>query len=120
MSDAPPDDVLRAALRRAVAASSLRTVAEQVGLTHRGLTLFITGESRPREVTARKLRDWYVREGVNAGSVTTDTARAALDVLLADLPVLERNRATVAILEAVQQAYRRAKMNPPEWIESID
>lgn len=115
MSGAPPDDVLRAALRRAVAASSLRTVAEQVGLTHRGLQLYITGESQPRQATARKLRDWYVREGANGGSVAPETVRAALDVLLADLPEAERGRAASELLEAVRQMYRRAKMEPPAW-----
>ena len=119
MTGAPPDDVLRAALRRAVAASSLRTVAEQVGLTHRGLQLYINGESRPREVTARKLRDWYVREGVSAGGVTAETARAAVDVLLADLPAAEKSRATSELLELVRQVYTRAKMNPPEWTETV-
>lgn len=115
MSGAPSDDVLRAALRRAVATSSLRTVAEQIGLTHRGLQLIITGESQPRAATARKLRDWYVREGVHGGGVTPETVRAAVDVLLSDLPEGERGRAASELLDVVRQMYRRAKVEPPPW-----
>ncbi len=119
VSGAPSDDVLRAALRRAIGASSLRAVAEQVGLTHRGLQLYVTGESRPREATARKLRDWYVREGVHAGGVTMETVRAAVDVLLADLPAAERGRASSDLIEVVRQLYRRAKMDPPAWTQDV-
>lgn len=116
MSGAPPDDVLRAALRNAVTASSLRTVAEQVGLTHRGLQLYITGESRPREATVRKLREWYVREASTRPGADETTVRAAIEVLLGGLPEGKKGRAAAQLIEAVRQAFSEAKMEPPDWI----
>lgn len=114
MNGAPSDEVLRAAVRTAVHSSSQRIVAEQIGLTHRGLAKFLDG-STPRENTRRKLRDWYVREGVHGGGVTPETVHAAVDVLLADLPEAERGRAASELLQAVREMYRRAKMEPPAW-----
>jgi len=115
----PTDEVLRASLRRAVAASSLRTVAEQVGITHRGLQLYITGESRPRAVTARKFREWYVRDASAYGGADEVTARAAIDVLLAGLPEDGKGRATVGLIDVVRQAFRHAKMDPPDWTTKL-
>ncbi|HET7460880.1 MAG TPA: hypothetical protein VFJ82_06520 [Longimicrobium sp.] len=116
MSGAPPDDVLRAALRDALEKSSLRTVAEQVGLTHRGLKLYITGVSRPRAATARKLREWYVREASAHAGADETTARAAINVLLGGLPEGQKGRAAAKVIEAVRQAFSEAKMEPPDWI----
>jgi hypothetical protein len=115
VSGAPPDDVLRAALRHAVARSSLRTVAEQVGLTHRGLQLYITGESRPREATTRKLREWYVREASAQSGADESTVRAAIDVLLGGLPEGQKDRAAARLMDVVRQAFSEAKMEPPQW-----
>lgn len=115
-----PHDVLRAALRGAVESSSLRTVAEQVGLTHRSIQLYITGATRPREATARKFREWYVREASARPGADEATVQAAIEVLLGDLPPTERARAASELREAVRRAYGRAKMAPPKWLESPD
>jgi len=115
----PTDDVLRAALRHAVTASSLRTVAQQVGITHRGLQLYILGESRPRAVTARKLREWYVRDASTRGGADEMTLRAAIDVLLAGLPEGGKGRATAGLIDVVRQAFRQAKMEPPDWTRKL-
>ncbi|HEU4558525.1 MAG TPA: hypothetical protein VFS20_11780 [Longimicrobium sp.] len=119
MSGAPSDEVLRAAVRTAVQSSSQRVVAEQIGLTHRGLAKFMDGSS-PRENTRRKLREWYVREATAHAGPDEATARAAIDVLLRGLPESAKNRATAGLIEYVQEVFRAAKMDPPEWTRKAE
>jgi hypothetical protein len=114
-SDRIPHDVLRAALRGAVESSSLQTVAEQVGLTHRSVHVFINGESRPREATARTVREWYVREASARPGAGVPTIRAAIEVLLGGLPAGERTRAEAELRGTVRRACTRAKITPPGW-----
>lgn len=114
MSGAPSDEVLRAAVRTAVQSSSQRIVAEQIGVTHRGLAKFMDGSS-PRENTRRKLREWYVREASSRATADEATIQAAMDVLLRGLPEAEKDRATAGVIETVRQAFRAAKIDPPEW-----
>lgn len=94
----------------------MRTVAEQVGLTHRGLRLYITGESQPRQATVRKLRDWYVREASARAGADETTVRAAIGVLLGGLPEGQKGRAAAQLIAVVRQAFSEAKMEPPDWI----
>jgi hypothetical protein len=110
------DEVLRAAVRTAVQSSSQRTVAEQIGLTHRGLAKFLDG-STPRENTRRKLREWYVREASTRPSLDKATVQAAIGVLLGGLPEGDRARAEAKLLEAVRQSFREAKVDLPSWAE---
>jgi hypothetical protein len=119
MSGAPSDEVLRAAVRTAVQSSSQRIVAEQIGLTHRGLAKFMDGSS-PRENTRRKLREWYVREASAHAGPDEATARAAIDVLLRGLPDGVRARTAARLMEVVRQSFSDAKMNPPEWTETTE
>lgn len=53
---------LREALQSAVEASSLRQVADEVGMSFNGLRTFITGgRRRPQAATIRKVAAWYER-----------------------------------------------------------
>ncbi|HEX5726123.1 MAG TPA: hypothetical protein VFX98_11695 [Longimicrobiaceae bacterium] len=114
MSAPPGLDVLRESVRTAVAASSLRSVAEQIGLSHRGLGLFLNG-SEPRPATVRKLREWYVRHGAETHAVSEDTVATALALLFDEVPENVRERATAEVLDVVRRAYREAGMKPPKW-----
>lgn len=114
------EDVLRAALRRAAEETTLRGVAEQVGMTHAGLQRYIEGKTRPREATQRKLREWYLREAGNWTGLDEDTARAALAVLLEGLPPAEHDRAIAELAAVVRDAYARGKISPPGWLAKVD
>jgi len=113
------EDALRAALRRAVDASSIRIVAEQVGLTPRGLQLYMDGEGRPRDLTLRKLREWYLREAGTWTGTREGTARAAIAVLVDGLPRAEQDRVAGEIADAVRGAYERVKLSPPQWLAKM-
>jgi hypothetical protein len=113
------DEALHAALHRAVEASSLRAVAEQVGMTHGGLHLYLQGTGRPRERTLRMLREWYLREADRWEGPDEQTARAAIAVLVEGLPASEQERALGEISVVVRNAYERAKISPPEWLAAV-
>jgi hypothetical protein len=109
------DADVRAALERAIATSSLRAVAEQVGLTHRALQLYIRGETRPRDITVRKLREWYLREAGNLPETGEATVRAAVAVLLESVPAHLHERVAQQIRLVVRQACSEAEVAPPAW-----
>jgi hypothetical protein len=114
----PPVAVLRQAADRAVAHTSLRSVAEQVGLTHRGLSRFLGG-SDPRSATVLKLRAWYVRRAARAGAVTADTAAAALAVLVDGFASPERDRVAADIVGVLRFAYTASGGAAPPWIREL-
>jgi hypothetical protein len=111
----PAVSLLRDAARRAVAHSSLTSVANEIGMTHRGLGLFLAG-SRPRPLTIRKLHGWYIRGAAATGTYTKETAFAALAVLVAGLAPHERDATTANVLAALHAGYAAAGREPPEWI----
>ena len=110
--------VLREAVRRAVASSSLRAVAEEVGLTHRGLALFLGG-SRPRPGTVRKLTRWYLDRPRSAGEISADDAEAALAVLLHGFPPARIDETMRYLLTGIRRMGEAAGVAPPSWIDAV-
>lgn len=108
-------EVLRAAAKRATEETSLRSVASEVGLSPAGLRLVITRESSPYSGTLRKLRDWYLREARGRTGGDEGTIRAAIDLLLGDLPAGERGRTAREMMDALRHGYQRAEIQPPAW-----
>ena len=103
---------LRQAASRSVSAASLRQVAREVGMSPSGLQKFLSGSS-PYSTTRKKLERWYGR----AGPPPDDhSVRAAVDVLVHDLPPVERVEATDRILVAVEQS-RGGK--PLRWVKQL-
>jgi hypothetical protein len=114
----PTVALLRESVRRAVAAASLRAVAEQVGLTHRGLALFIDG-SRPRPGTVRKLTTWYLHRPRDANAISPDDAEAALAVLVHGVPPGSVDESIRYLLASVRQMSEHAGVAPPPWIDAV-
>jgi hypothetical protein len=114
----PPVDALREGVRRAVAAASLRAVAEQVGITHRGLALFLEG-SKPRRGTVRKLTAWYLARPRDVEEVTPELAEAAIAVLLAEVPASTIDRGVRDVAACVRRIFAEAAVPPPSWIDAV-
>jgi hypothetical protein len=107
-------DVLRESVRRAVAASSLRSVAAQIGVTHRTVGKLLGG-TPPQEKTLRKLREWYVRHAAETHDVSGEAIAAALELLMDGLPEKSRSETEQVLLDVLRQAHRKAGTKPPEW-----
>jgi hypothetical protein len=104
---------LREAIRRAVAASSLRAVADEVGVSHTVIVKLLAG-SKPHPTTMRKLLRWYVRQG---GVLDEDTALASIALLIDTTPVAERECARAELIQVLRSAHRRAGSEPPDWLK---
>jgi hypothetical protein len=111
-------DALRAAARSAVARTSLRKVARDIGISAPGLALFLDG-SVPRESTLRKIRDWYFSEAATHTEVSEDTARAALSMLLEPMPEEKRDKIFQKIVEILVDAHRKQGTVPPRWLQAL-
>jgi len=110
--------VLRESVRSAVSASSLRAVAEQVGLTHRGLALFIEG-SKPRPSTIRKLTAWYLNRPRDGEAISPEDAEAVLAVLLMGVPVKTLDKLMRRVVVSMRQICDEAGVAPPPWIDAV-
>lgn len=119
MSERISVHVLRNAAERAVKASSLRSVARDVGLSPMGLSSFIKGTD-PLPSTVEKLTTWYLRMLVERGRTTTGTtARAALAVLLDFLPERERKAVVREFRRALEKQAKAARVPLPDWVEEL-
>jgi hypothetical protein len=108
--------VLRATVATRAATTSITAVAREVGLTTRGLKLFLDG-AEPYSATRQKLERWFVREAAERKDATdADTAVAALSVLAHDLPPAEHDQ---AIREAARwwgATFDKLGIPRPKWI----
>ena len=111
-------DVVRDAVRRAITRRSLRQVAREVGLSPRGLNLFIDG-NKSQSGTALKLRNWYVAHGAEDVGISGDTVAASLHQMLDGLDEAERELGVMTILISVETLFRRSKKPPPPWIDDL-
>jgi hypothetical protein len=112
--------MLRESVRRAVAASSQRSVAAQVGVSYRTIGKFLAG-SEPYARTLRKLQEWFVSAVVpRDGRVSPDAATAAVFIVLDDIPQPHRADAVRELVRALGKIHRDAGVQPPGWIGDLE
>ena len=105
----------RGAVRLAIANSTLRAVAREVGMSPSGLQKFLDG-TNPYGMTRDRLRVWYFREA-GFSSFGVDDAVYILRRLVGTLPTPDQGVA--GVLDAVETAYQRAGMYAPEWVRLV-
>jgi hypothetical protein len=105
----------RSALRQAIARSTLRAVARDVGMSPSGLQKFLDG-TNPYGKTRERLRMWYFREAGFSGYAVEDAAYI-LRRLVGTLPTPDYGVA--GLLDAVDTAYQREGMRAPEWVRLV-
>jgi lambda repressor-like predicted transcriptional regulator len=121
MSDRPQTSIdrLREAVTIRVQATSLRSVARQVGMSPSGLDKFLAG-GMPYQKSRRKLFDWLHRERNNLGAdLTVDGIAAALGSLVRDLPPERRERALDALLDTLRGLYDAHSEHAPAWLGEL-
>ena len=112
--------VMRQALRDEIAATSLRHVSRQVGMSPSGLQKFVGG-GHPLTATRRRVERWYVLHGPGRleSGLTAESALAVLRVLVQDLAPA-RHRATLELLvKSLEDAYRTARLPRPGWLDRV-
>jgi hypothetical protein len=116
----PSVPAIRYAAQRAVARSSLRKVAGEMGMAVSWLNGFVLGkETELRAKTMRHLREWYVRAAPDLVEQDEGTAANALEFLVSGiLDEDERARAYTRLLSGLARAY--SDQGPlPEWIRTL-
>jgi len=112
--------LLRQALRDEIAATSLRHVSRQVGMSPTGLQKFMAG-GHPLTATRRRVERWYVLHGPGrlASGLTAESAMAVLRVLVQDLSPARHRPTLEALVRSLEDAYRTARLPQPEWLGEV-
>lgn len=112
-------DRLRDAVSLRVQATSLRSVARQVGMSPSGLDKFLSGGT-PYAKSRRKLFDWLQRERSNLPSgLAVDGMAAALGSLVRDLAPERREPALYALIDTLRGLYSTHAESCPPWLSEL-
>lgn len=114
-----PIEVIRHAVERAVSVSSLRVVADEIGMTAMTVRALIRGDGQPQPRTQRKLNVWYARYAAARDSEGMNDARSALIVLAGLVPRASRSRLEDRVLAVLEDEFRENGMSPPEWLATL-
>jgi hypothetical protein len=110
---------LRAAAAARVAATSLRGVSREIGMSATGLSKFIDGNA-PYLPTLNRLRNWYLRHAVpGAGTLSEEDAHAAFALLVHDLSPEARRAAIDDMLRCMREGYARTGQDAPGWLDGM-
>jgi hypothetical protein len=115
-----PVEVLRDFARSQAEATSIRNVADEVGLSHSALHKFILGRTNPQPRARRLLGLWYLQKVEQAHDI--DVARpfaAALDILLSEFPSEQRPEAEQGIIQMLAKIHASAGVPSPRWLELL-
>lgn len=108
-------------LRRAVAqragASSVTAVAAEIGVSHRGLSLFLRG-TRPQTRTVRKLEAWY-RRSFRTDEDLEFSADQALIALLRTVPAHQRKTAIVRAIDCLEGVFTELDRPVPDELAAL-
>jgi len=116
----PSMQAIRYAAQRAVARTSLRRVAGDMGMAVSWLSGFLAGkETDLRARTVRQLREWYLRNTEGLVEQEETTASNALDFLVGGLlDDAQRAGAYSRLLQLLARAY--SDQGPlPGWIRAL-
>lgn len=112
---------LIAAVRRAVARSSIRAVANASGVSHGGIANIVSGKTRRLYgTTLSKLRDWYLRQWAAGGDgLTPDVAVYLIEQVLASIPAGIRAAAALELVRALERIYSMHGTPRPAWLSVV-
>ena len=115
-----PLEVLREFARGQVERSSLRLAAEDACVGRSTLHKFITAGTKPHPRVRRLLGLWYLRglEGVDELELIRPY-RAALAVLLSDVPATAAEGVVSRILESIEQGFTDPDEALPRWLDVL-
>ena len=112
-------DQLRESVAIRVHATSMRSVARQVGMSPSGLEKFLAGGT-PYTNTRRKLVEWWYREGAESPlNLSADGVAVALGTLVSDLPPDRRERTLRELVATLRELYASHGTPCPPWLREM-
>lgn len=114
-----PIGVIRHAVELAVAGTSLRIVADEIGMTAMTVRAFIRADGQPQPRTLRKLNKWYARHAAERDSDGMNDVRSALIVLAGLVPQASRSRLEARVLRVLEDGFRENGISPPGWLAAL-
>jgi hypothetical protein len=121
MNDRPLSNLerLREQVATRVQATSLRSVARQVGMSPTGLEKFLSGGT-PYTRSRQKLQDWAEREGGRPRTdLTLEGVEIAIGALVRDLPSPRRVEAIRRLVRTLRGVYDAQGARHPEWLHEL-
>jgi len=110
---------LRETVAVRVQATSLRTVARQVGMSPAGLEKFLAGET-PYSRSRQRLQEWWVREAAKPRSdLTVEGVEVAIGALVRDLPPEHRVEAIRRVVGTLRRLYAAEGAAEPPWLAEL-
>jgi DNA mismatch repair ATPase MutS len=114
VADARRLETLRQAIRREVKTqSSLRGLAQHIGVDRGSLRKFLTMESVPGCENLAKIEDWSEERP----EIWTPLGAVALAILVLDLPGPRRGPARQQLARMLASAFSESDRPVPEWLE---
>jgi hypothetical protein len=112
---------LIAAVRREVARSSIRAVANKSGVSHGGIANLVSGKTRRLYgTTLSKLRDWYLRQWAAGGDgLTPEVAAYLIEQVLAAVPPGARVAAALDLVGSLERIYSTHGAPRPAWLSVV-
>lgn len=115
-----PVEVLREFARYQAELSSIRLVAEEVGVGRSTLHKFITAGTTPHPRVRRLLALWYLRrlDGIDETELVRPYL-SALNILIGGVQEPSRGPVTTGVLDAVDRGYTASGEETPRWLSAL-
>lgn len=94
-------------------------MARELGLDPKAVAGFLNG-STPRVSTRQRLEQWYVEHAISESVASVPSVRAALSVLIQDLPPSDRDEARAELLACLGGIYKRRHAPIPAWLGRVE
>ncbi|HEX6038387.1 hypothetical protein [Longimicrobium sp.] len=111
--------VIRDAVTRAVQASSLRRVGDEIDISAMTVRSFIHEGNEPQARTLRKLRAWFADHAAQWAAAGEHEARILVDLLLNFYPKAVHVRVERNFLDERERSFRELGLEPPAWIATL-
>jgi hypothetical protein len=113
-----PVPVLRDAIERELASTSLRQAAREIGLSPNALRNFVRG-AIPRATTRTRLERWLATRAATPSAASVSTIVRLLGEVSPDLPPRETAAIGRELTESILAAYERRRRPPPRWVREL-
>jgi hypothetical protein len=113
-----PISLLRDAIARAVARSSLRGVAREVGMSPNGVRDFARG-AKPRGLTRTKLECWLTVQGRVTRPPNVGQFVRLLNELSGDLAPQQAVQLGRDVARLLVASYETRALSPPRWVLNL-